>query len=48
MPGLIHGLEADAIRRALDRAGHNQRRAAALLGIGADALRYRLRKRGLS
>ena len=41
-------LEEDAIRRALERSGNNQRRAAEMLGIGDDALRYRMRKYGLA
>ena len=40
-------LEERAIRVALERAGGQQIAAARLLGIGADALRYRLRKYGL-
>ena len=43
----LAALEEGAIRRALARTGNNQRRAAELLGIGPDALRYRMRKYGL-
>ena len=37
-------LEADAIAKAMHEAGGNQAAAARSLGIGADALRYRLKK----
>jgi two-component system response regulator AtoC len=40
-------LEESAIRAAFERAGGNQGQTARLLGIGVDALRYRLRKYGL-
>ena len=41
-------LEARAIRSALRRTGNNQTQAARLLGIGHDALRYRLKKYGIA
>ena len=44
----LAALEESAIAEALEQTGHNQRRAAELLGIGDDALRYRIRKYGLS
>ena len=37
-------LEADAIREAMRQSGGNQAAAARALGIGSDALRYRLKK----
>jgi two-component system, NtrC family, response regulator AtoC len=40
-------MERQAIERALDKAGHNQVRAAKLLGISRDTLRYRMKKFGL-
>jgi len=40
-------IERSAIRQALERVGHNQVRAARLLGISRDTLRYRMRKFGL-
>jgi two-component system, NtrC family, response regulator AtoC len=43
----IHEMENDLVRQAMARAGNNQTRAAKLLGIGRDALRYRLEKLGL-
>ena len=47
-PGLeLKALEEGAIRAAFERAGGNQTETARLLGIGVDALRYRLRKYGL-
>lgn len=41
------GNEADDIRAALARSGRNVVRAAAALGIGRNALRYRMRKLGI-
>lgn len=41
-------LEERAIRRALVKADNNQTEAARYLGIGHDALRYRLKKYGIS
>jgi len=40
-------MERRAIRQALDQAGRNQVRAAKLLGITRDTLRYRMKKFGL-
>jgi DNA-binding NtrC family response regulator len=40
-------LEKQAIAQALEQAGHNQVRAAKLLGISRDTLRYRMKKFGL-
>ena len=40
-------LEADLIRQSLARADNNQTRAAKLLGLSRDALRYRVEKLGL-
>lgn len=40
-------LEVEMLRRALAAAGNNQTRAAEMLGISRDQLRYRLRKFGL-
>ena len=40
-------MEKHAIAQALDRAGQNQVRAAKLLGISRDTLRYRMKKFGL-
>jgi DNA-binding NtrC family response regulator len=43
----LEELERTAIVQALERAGRNQVRAAKLLGISRDTLRYRMRKFGL-
>lgn len=43
----LHDLEGDLVRQALTRAGKNQTKAAKLLGLSRDALRYRLEKLGL-
>ena len=40
-------LEENLLRKALSMAGDNQTRAAKLLGLGRDALRYRMKKTGL-
>jgi DNA-binding NtrC family response regulator len=40
----LQDLERMLIRSALDRAGWNQVKAAQLLGLGRDALRYRMKK----
>ena len=40
-------IERDAIRQALEKSGQNQVRAAKLLGISRDTLRYRMKKFGL-
>jgi len=41
-------LERDLVAQALQRAGGNQTRAAALLGMNRDQIRYRIDKFGLS
>jgi psp operon transcriptional activator len=41
--GAVRRFEADLLRRALEEARHNQRRAAALLGLSYDQLRHLLR-----
>ena len=43
----LSDLEEEAIRLALSRAGGNQAEAARELGIGSDAMRYRIKKYGL-
>lgn len=43
----LAGLEERAIREALRRADGNQTEAARALGIGHDALRYRMKKYGI-
>jgi len=43
----LRDLEDDLVRQALARADNNQTRAARLLGLSRDALRYRLDKLGL-
>jgi len=45
--GTLEALEVDHIRRALEQAGGNQRRAARALGISRWSLSRRLRKHGL-
>jgi DNA-binding NtrC family response regulator len=45
--GTLESLEVDHIRRALEQAGGNQRRAARALGISRWSLSRRLRKHGL-
>jgi DNA-binding NtrC family response regulator len=40
-------MEREAIRAALEQTGNNQVRAARLLGVTRDTLRYRLKKFGL-
>ena len=40
-------VEQDLVRQAMQRSGNNQSRAAALLGISRDQIRYRLEKMGL-
>ena len=44
----LEALERDLIRQALERAGGNRTRAAALLGLTRDTLRYRLEKYGIA
>lgn len=47
--GLIfEDLERDLVRQALERSGGNQTRAAALLGLNRDQIRYRVEKFGLA
>ena len=43
----LEEMEREAIVRALDQVSHNQVRAAKLLGISRDTLRYRMKKFGL-
>lgn len=50
LPGnglVLANLEKDLVRQALQRTGGNQVRAAALLGINRDQIRYRIQKFGL-
>jgi len=44
----LDDLERDLVVQALTRAGGNQTRAAALLGLNRDQIRYRIEKFGLS
>jgi DNA-binding NtrC family response regulator len=44
----LEDMEREAIRAALEQTGNNQVRAARLLGITRDTLRYRLKKFGLA
>ena len=46
-PGGLRELENRMLVSALEQARWNQVRAAEMLGIGRDALRYRMRKHGL-
>jgi DNA-binding NtrC family response regulator len=43
----LRDMEREAIRAALDQVGNNQVRAARLLGVSRDTLRYRMKKFGL-
>ncbi len=43
----LHELEDELVKQALARTGNNQTQAAKLLGLGRDALRYRLDKLGM-
>jgi DNA-binding NtrC family response regulator len=43
----LEEIERTAIRQALEQAGQNQVRAAKLLGVSRDTLRYRMKKFGL-
>ena len=43
----LDALEQSLVAQALDRSGGNQIRAAALLGISRDQIRYRIEKYGL-
>ncbi|MBI2932505.1 MAG: sigma-54-dependent Fis family transcriptional regulator, partial [Planctomycetes bacterium] len=45
---VLEELEKDLVVQALKRTGGNQTRAAELLGISRDQLRYRMEKHGLS
>jgi DNA-binding NtrC family response regulator len=45
---VLEDLEKELVRQALERSGGNQTKAAALLGISRDQLRYRLEKHGLA
>jgi DNA-binding protein Fis len=40
----LEDVEMSLVRQAIDRSGGNQTRAAELLGISRDQLRYRLKK----
>ena len=44
----LEGLERSLVIQALTRAGGNQTRAAALLGLNRDQIRYRIEKFGLT
>jgi DNA-binding protein Fis len=44
----LKALERDLVVQALERAGGNQTRAATLLGMNRDQIRYRIEKFGLS
>jgi DNA-binding protein Fis len=43
----LETLERDLVRQALRRTGGNQTKAAALLGLNRDQIRYRIEKFGL-
>ena len=43
----LEQLERSLVVQALERSGHNQTRAAALLGLNRDQIRYRIEKFGL-
>ena len=43
----LHDLEVELVIQALERTGGNQTRAAALLGLNRDQIRYRMAKFGL-
>jgi len=47
LEGMIRELESSLVRRALEQAGGNQSKAAALLGLNRDKLRYRVKQYGL-
>jgi DNA-binding NtrC family response regulator len=48
-PGIVplEMVEQEMVRRAMDAAANNQTRAAELLGVSRDQLRYRLKKFGI-
>ncbi|HEY2988156.1 MAG TPA: helix-turn-helix domain-containing protein [Candidatus Binatia bacterium] len=48
LPAAVEGMERRMIREALARAGGVQTRAAEMLGLSERALRYKLKKYGLS
>jgi transcriptional regulator with GAF, ATPase, and Fis domain len=43
----LEDVERQLVIQALERAGHNQTRAAELLGLNRDQVRYRMEKFGL-
>jgi two-component system response regulator AtoC len=43
----LEDLEKAMLHKALEEAGGNQTKAAALLGISRDAVRYKMKKHGL-
>ena len=43
----LEEIEVQTLKAALDQTRHNQVRAASLLGISRDTLRYRMKKFGL-
>ncbi|MCX5730929.1 MAG: sigma-54-dependent Fis family transcriptional regulator, partial [Deltaproteobacteria bacterium] len=45
---VLEDVERELIQEALDRSTGNQSRAARLLGISRDTLRYRLKKHGMA
>jgi transcriptional regulator with GAF, ATPase, and Fis domain len=44
----LEDVERSLVVQALERSGHNQTRAAALLGLNRDQIRYRIEKFGLA
>lgn len=48
LEALLERVETHCVRRALDQAGGNQSRAARLLGLNRDKLRYRLKQYGIN
>ena len=44
----LEQLERSLVVQALERSGHNQTRAATLLGLNRDQIRYRIEKFGLA
>jgi DNA-binding protein Fis len=45
---VLEDVEKKLIQEALDRSSGNQSRAARLLGVSRDTLRYRLKKHGMA